>query len=253
MSENGIKPYVRLVKSSELDVLATIQRRAFIDDPECNYFGSVDQPLSDEVDSPGKQHLETFFRFLTKACLRCGARITVAVVPSSESAGEDSEEKICASTIWMPPNKRISLGSVWALVRSGVFATVKGWGLNGLIRVGVEYGEVSGRALKEAYATRGLKKQSPDSSWYLQLACTDPHEQGKGYMSLLCREAFAHAPSSIFTLEATTSHSRDRYTHFGFELFKEVRMGVNKVNKDGLPAKGKEAEGVPIYSMVKWE
>ncbi|TFK50597.1 hypothetical protein OE88DRAFT_273496 [Heliocybe sulcata] len=243
MSVDTAKPFVRLTKASELDALVTIQRRAFIEDPEFNYFGS---PLSDDVDSPGKQDLETFFRFLTKACLRCGARITVAVVP------EASGEKICASTIWMPPDKRISLVKVGALVTSGVFSVIKGWKFNGLMRVGVEYGAVSEKALKEAYAAKGVK-QSPDTSWYLQLACTDPNEQGKGYMSMLMRDLFAHASARICTLEATTAKSRDRYAHFGFELFKEVRMGAGKVNKDGLPAKGKEAEGVPIYSMVKWE
>lgn len=239
------KPYVRLVKTSELDRLAVVQRRAFLRDPEFNYFGSVKTPLSQEVDGAEKRHLEVFFKFLNKACLKCGARITVAVAPT------EAGEVICASTTWLPPRNRISLGRTWVLLRSGLFQTLKAWGLNGLLRVGIEYGDVSEKALKEAFAAKGIK-ESPNTSWYLQLACTDPDMQGQGYMSLLCREAFEFAPSSTFTLEATTVHSRERYAHFGFELFKELRLGKGKVNKDGLPAKGPDAEGVPVYSMVKW-
>ena len=37
-------------------------------------------------------------------------------------------------------------------------------------------------------------------------------------MSLLVREAFAHAPEAIFELEATTAKSRDQYSHLGFEV-----------------------------------
>jgi len=37
-------------------------------------------------------------------------------------------------------------------------------------------------------------------------------------MSKLVREAFAHSPEGIFTLEATTSKSRDQYAHLGFEV-----------------------------------
>jgi hypothetical protein len=40
----------------------------------------------------------------------------------------------------------------------------------------------------------------------------------EGLMSKLIREAFAHSPEGIFTLEATTSKSRDQYAHLGFEV-----------------------------------
>ena len=40
----------------------------------------------------------------------------------------------------------------------------------------------------------------------------------KGWMSALVREAFAHSPEGVFTLEATTPESRDQYAHLGFEV-----------------------------------
>ena len=39
-----------------------------------------------------------------------------------------------------------------------------------------------------------------------------------GLMSKLVREAFAHSPEGIFTLEATTLKSRDQYARLGFEV-----------------------------------
>lgn len=40
-----------------------------------------------------------------------------------------------------------------------------------------------------------------------------------GHLSLLTREAFKHAsPNAVFTLEATTAKSRDRYIHLGYEV-----------------------------------
>lgn len=82
------------------------------------------------------------------------------------------------------------------------------------------------------------------------------------------REAYAHSPSTVFTLEATTAKSRDRYQHLGFEvrcprktynpdvsiahiqLLAPIKLGVGKVNAEGLSSSGEDAVGVECYSMA---
>lgn len=109
----------------------------------------------------------------------------------------------------------------------------------------------------------------PDAS----LPCSLP--PAIGYLSLLVREAFAHTPNATFVLEATTEKSRDRYSHFGFQVgaaikdhnahdrFPDPRLrhllqlerpivfGKGEFDSNGYRAKGESAEGFQIYAMVK--
>lgn len=39
-----------------------------------------------------------------------------------------------------------------------------------------------------------------------------------GFLSMLVREGFAHAPDATFYLEASTPKARDRYQHLGFNV-----------------------------------
>jgi len=104
--------------------------------------------------------------------------------------------------------------------------------------------------LGEGYAEKKLSG-SPDDSWYLQLAGVDPEFQGKGYMSMLLREAFEYAPNAVFSLEASTPRSRDVYKNFGFEVVREVIVAKGKVDASGVVASGGAATGFPIYPMIK--
>jgi hypothetical protein len=49
-------------------------------------------------------------------------------------------------------------------------------------------------------------------------------------------------------LEATNDHARDVYSHFGFRVVEEVRIGVGKVDSTGNLAEG--GEGILIYGMI---
>ena len=93
--------------------------------------------------------------------------------------------------------------------------------------------------MRSIFREKGFK-MSPDDSWCLQMIFTDPEYQGKGnsfcdlltsrnnteifyalwegMMSQLIREAFAHSPEGVFTLEASNAKSRDQYAHLGFEV-----------------------------------
>ena len=46
-------------------------------------------------------------------------------------------------------------------------------------RAGIEYGSKVEKAFEEIYKARGVKETERDA-WYLQLAATEPDEQGKG-------------------------------------------------------------------------
>ncbi|KAJ7219011.1 hypothetical protein B0H12DRAFT_1224347 [Mycena haematopus] len=70
-------------------------------------------------------------------------------------------------------------------------------------------------------------------------------------MSMLLQEAFRHAPSATFTLEATTSRSRDVYKHYAFEVIEEVVVGKGKVDPLGVTASGDAATGFPIYPTIR--
>ncbi|EIN14430.1 hypothetical protein PUNSTDRAFT_49220 [Punctularia strigosozonata HHB-11173 SS5] len=240
------KTHVRLATEGDVAEMALIARRAFMTDPEFNYFGGLREP---PFDPAGRRchHLEEFFRFLIKASYRLNGRLTVVVV------SHDASEAIASFTLWQPPGKRLSLLSIWTLLRSGVVSGIRGWGMSGVKRVGIEYGNKCEVALEEAFKSKA-GRASHKSSWYLLLACTDPQMQGKGYMSLLMKDIFGFTgAASTYTLEATTPKSRDQYAHFGFEVVKEIALGDGKVNSRGIPpAPGELASGVTIYSMVKW-
>lgn len=107
-------------------------------------------------------------------------------------------------------------------------------------RIVFEYQDTAESTMHKLFKEKEIKA-SPDDSWYLQMIFTDAEYQGKGnyslrsadnssgitiylspfpegLMSQLVREAFAHSPEDIFTLEATTPKSRDQYAHLGFEV-----------------------------------
>lgn len=71
-------------------------------------------------------------------------------------------------------------------------------------------------------------------------------------MSRLVREHYRLYPEDIITIEATTPKVRDQYAHLGFEILQdEFMLGGGKIGRDGLPKKGDEATGTPVYPMIK--
>lgn len=253
---------VRPAARDDIPALVVLARRAFINDPFTNYCGDLKEALSNDVSTPKRQHLEIFYRMLFGAIIHSGGRVMVVAVPippksdNGQSTGAERKrnrrrDKIAAVAAWLPPHVRIGLDHPWALLRSGLVGAVRRWGLKGAHRAGIEYGSKVEKAFEEIYKARGVKETERDA-WYLQLAATEPDEQGKGYLSLLVREAFAHTPNATFVLEATTEKSRDRYDHFGFQLERPIVFGKGEFDSNGYRAKGESAEGFQIYAMVKW-
>ena len=94
----------------------------------------------------------------------------------------------------------------------------------------------------------------------------------QGIMSLMVREGFEHAPNAIYTLEGTTTKSRDQYVHLGFEVsiitsfcyipencnsffrsknLSPIKFGKGKADSTGVAASGKDAVGVELFGMAK--
>jgi hypothetical protein len=102
-----------------------------------------------------------------------------------------------------------------------------------------EHENLTNAAMLASYKERGLEESLGDS-WFLELMMTDPMYEGQGsldvglhleaaytgvpfpnigVMSALVREAFANAsPRDTFALDSSTTASRDRYLHLGFEV-----------------------------------
>ncbi|TFK36115.1 hypothetical protein BDQ12DRAFT_610441 [Crucibulum laeve] len=235
------KPYARVAKPEELEQAIKILGEAFRQDPAFNFFGCVKQ--LPEPESAAAAGVETMIRCLLRICYVIGGRVTVVVVP------EGSEERIAAAAIWMPPKMRLSHWNIFTLLRCGLPSVAKAWGLGGLMRFGFEYPATSHLAMEVGYKKKG-SPEDPDNSWYLQIVGTATAFQGRGLMSLLMREGYAHAPNAIFTLEATTAKSRDQYCHLGYEVVEPLRLGAGAVSVMGLPATGEDAVGVECYAMA---
>ncbi|KIK09690.1 hypothetical protein K443DRAFT_636141 [Laccaria amethystina LaAM-08-1] len=199
----SLTPTTRLA-TSEDDRIKTLAHAAFVGDPVFHCFGSFRKHLEPVTNVKGSDNLRRFLRFLSNTCCLSGGRITVALF---KNAGE--EDKVVAAPFWLPPNKHLVLWKVPTPIRARVIPILERWGLAGLMRIRFDS---SHAALEKGYKGKG-SKESPDASWYLQLIMTDPEYQGQSH---LVREAFPHAPNSIFTLELTTSKSRDQYLHLGF-------------------------------------
>ncbi|KAJ8519280.1 hypothetical protein ONZ45_g3751 [Pleurotus djamor] len=238
-------PYARVAKPEELNAICDVFFRAFQSDPTFNYYGTVKN--AEAATGPKvRKNVRRFVTMLTKLCHIIGGRITVAVSPD-----ENNKETIGAAALWYPPNVRPALWRVTAQIRAGAIPLLRGWGYNGLKRLGFQYMDQCHRAYERCFKAKGIK-DSPDNSWYLSLVATDPEHQGKGLMSLLIREAFAHAPGAKFVLEASTPKSKVQYAHLGFETLEDVRLGKGLVSDLGFPAATDEAVGVPIAVMAKF-
>ncbi|KAJ7620100.1 acyl-CoA N-acyltransferase [Roridomyces roridus] len=239
--------HIRVATVTDLDELAALNQRAFIASPPQTFFSQANTPLTtDSKDASRRNNQTKFLRFLIRRSWSLGARITVVVL----SGGANGADKIIASAIWRPP---ITGGkkspSTFSALRMGLLSVLMGWGLGSLTRIS-ELVQSSEHVLEEGYALHKLPG-SPDDSWYLQVAAVDPEFQGKGYMSMLLREGFKHAPNAVFTLEATTPRARDIYEHHGFQVVRDVIVGAGKVDAGGVNASGDAATGFPMYPMIK--
>ncbi|TFY82154.1 hypothetical protein EWM64_g1852 [Hericium alpestre] len=228
-------PYVRDEGRDELDTLANLARRSFINDPAFNYGANLKQPLSNDVDNSKRRTLEAFHRMLFQMAFCLEARVMVVAVP--EAGGENdtsrkTKERLAAACIWMPPGKRVGLQHPMFLLHSDVLRVIRGWGINFLMRLGFEYPGVAEKAWKSIWKEQKIKD-----------------DQGKGYLFLMMREMFQKMSEETLTLDASNPKARDQYAHLGFRLEKPFTIGKGKATAIGF--RGKGGPGVELYGMAK--
>ncbi|KAF8994888.1 hypothetical protein BDQ17DRAFT_1046137 [Cyathus striatus] len=242
------KPFVREARLEDFEAIVDVAEDAFLQDPLINYFGSATQ--LHEHGTEGSKMVRDNMAWMYRSCISVGGRTTVAVIPATTNEdGSQTKEQIAAIAMWLPPNQRISVLGALTTWGSGLFQIVRNWGWSGIKRMVFEYFEGAHALMEKGFKDRNLGT-TPDATWYLQLIGTHSSHQGKGLMSLLMREAYAHAPDAMFTLESTTTKSRDRYQHLGYEVLTPLTLGVGSANALGLAATGEEAVGTEIYCMV---
>lgn len=231
--------------SDDFEAIVECGTKAFARDPVFMFWGNVQELTPTGLKPENEKDLRTFMTFLLNACVDMKSRFTVVC---------DSEvnNKIVSAAYWVPPNERIATYQLGRLFRCGIWSFLKAWGIRGIDRITTQYLDKCHHAFQRAFKARGLKK-SVDDAWYLNLAMTDPEYQGKGLMSIIVRNEWERNPEGIYTIEATTPVVMAQYGHLGFDLLEEpFTLGKGVAGSDGLPAKGKEAMGMPVFPMIRW-
>ncbi|KAJ7927895.1 hypothetical protein B0H13DRAFT_2653321 [Mycena leptocephala] len=242
--ERFVGAYVRTATLEDLDEIAAMKQRAFISSPVQTFFSGAKAPLTiHPKDAKRRAHQTKYIEFVLRKSWSLGLRITVVAVPAT-----DGPARIAGAAIWLPPGHR-KPPSLISSLRMGLLSVWMNWGIGVMARIS-DLTQPIKHALSDGYVERKLPG-TPENSWCLQLVGVDPEFQGQGYLSMLLREAFEHAPNAVFTLVANTPHARDVYKHFGFEVIREVTVGKGKVDALGVVSSGTAATGFPMYPMIK--
>ncbi|PIL32200.1 hypothetical protein GSI_05445 [Ganoderma sinense ZZ0214-1] len=255
-SDSGRHPdaRVRAALPNELEDVARVLTRAFVNDPAMNWFGGVKELVKD-LDNPGTRSEQKtvrnqlwFQRAAVKTTFLINGFVDVVVIPGSSEC-QDGKEEIVAVAIWFPPGESLDLPPM-TFVRAGLLKVICGWGLTSSKRMLVDFTPAVERSLAKSFKARGLDRQD---SWYLFEIVVDPVHQGKGYTTMLMDAGFQRTTPNPVHLEATKARTRDIYAHYGFEVDEEHYFGVGTVDKNGLKTRGDAATGYPEWIlMTKW-
>ncbi len=117
-------------------------------------------------------------------------------------------------TIWLPPNKVYP--SIWAMMRHGVFYTMR--------TVGLKMTEMKRTMIVFKYEEERHKELVPYNHWYFQNIAVEPEEQGKGNGSLLISTMLKTIESDglpVF-VETNTEKAASIYQKHGFEILEHT-------------------------------
>ncbi|GJJ16050.1 hypothetical protein Clacol_010329 [Clathrus columnatus] len=244
--------YVRIAEPHEYTEVTWILTRGFARDPCMNNVREVipdykDQPDYNSHSASAKRTLENLFVFqnaLVQATILCGGFITLAVIPPQK---EEHKEIIGAATLWLKPKQQLDF-PLSVITKSEAWKILLAWGFTGVRRIHLDCIPVI-----EKISKKGFKARSADvsDSWYLLEVATDPAYDGKGLCSLLMKDGFERTLPKPIHLEASTSRTRDIYSHYGFEIEEECWFGKGSVDVNGLAAKREAATGYPEWIMIK--
>ncbi|KAK7040764.1 hypothetical protein VNI00_009670 [Paramarasmius palmivorus] len=222
---------------------------------------STSEQFPTSIDSPDGRNVVLLYRLHILSALMSGGRTVVAA-----KIDESGEEVFGGVAVWFPPNEALNIWNIRRMAKAGVFKLLKGWGIVAFFRA-ISLLENSEIGMKRAFEDRSKlvgKVLKPKDSWHLQAIMTSKAFEGRGLMSLLQREGFAHAIKVAksagqevkpITLEASSDRARDRYFHLGYEFApnQPFILGKGKVDDNGLKTSSSEkATGIRIYCMINW-
>ncbi|KAE9395831.1 hypothetical protein BT96DRAFT_137378 [Gymnopus androsaceus JB14] len=264
---------IREARRDELDAIGWAAAEAFINDAVVHYIAGAKKPMSatNEKDLRG---VYDFYYFLFKACMISEGRAIIAVPDASESTSSNTKTTISAAACWYPPKHRIK---AFIALRGGLIKCIRNWGFPSLDRMAGDFEDTTHEVCKRAFEAKAMEFPASaskrarkvlewDDAWYLAVAFSSKKYEGRGFLSTLMREGYAHmqrtTPGIPVTLESSSSRSRDRYIHLGFELMEpQTILGVGKVTPLGIAPLDKEQArkqkdeltGMPYYNMVNWD
>lgn len=103
----------------------------------------------------------------------------------------------------------------------------------------------------DAKLDAAYKKYSGDKRhWTLGILAKDPKSNIKGAVSAVVKPFLERAKNDgvLAYLYATNEHCKDVYEHYGFKIKKVLKLGVGKVNKEGV--EDENGEGFDTYFMI---
>ena len=151
MSDSGRHPdaRVRAALPTELEDVARVLTRAFVNDPAMNWFGGVTEPVTD-IDAPtpaaerSMRNLARLQDALVRAVWLVNGVVAVAVAPQSKAdttgveqkdaegekmaAGvERAKEEVVGVALWLPPGQTLDM-SLLTFLRAGIVRVLFGLG-----------------------------------------------------------------------------------------------------------------------------
>ncbi|KAF8154289.1 hypothetical protein B0H34DRAFT_800149 [Crassisporium funariophilum] len=223
--------YTRRARPEDFEFISSMGAHILRHDPLMAYFGCASSTPFEETEGKDTTQtqddasaLKNYVSFILHSCWMMGGIVDIVCLPQLQTPGtyDESEEKIVAVAVWLPPLVRVKPWNVYTMLRSGLFSLGTEVGFQGLGRMGWEFPLVAANSWRQGYyCLTGSRDWAPEDSWYLKIAFTDRKYQQRGLMTMLLKHRFAGAANSSsnkFTLEATTVKAREYFTHMGFEV-----------------------------------
>lgn len=158
----------------------------------------------------------SFYRSLIKSTRILGGQILVM------TADED-DDMVHAILLWLPPHKRLTIGNVSALYRSGFLAALRGYGMAGIYRVNFVFEANIMRMFNEAHVDER-------ECGFVQMLAANPQAAGKRYASQLLKWQVAQHqrgyPGIAVVLDTTTVQGIRTYTRLGFEEIGRIAVST---------------------------
>ena len=145
-------------------------------------------------------------------------------------AADEDDERFHAILLWLPPRKRLTIGKVSVLYRSGFLAAMRAYGVAGIHRVNFVFENNVARMFTEA-------KVDEHECGFVQMTAVNPEYGGKGYASKLLewklRQHEIEHPGGAVVLDTTTEQGVRAYSRIGFKEIGKISVNTG-TNAEGM-------------------